>query len=378
MGLVRFEHNPEVTIHAMADGSAVAFDSATGLARPLTSDAVTIWEASPSWNEQELERWLLSQGQSAAVAGELAPALLERLRATGILITDQTAPADAPPDDPFVAHYRLWQTDWKVTIADPEVAGFVDRLCHQFASEPHDGEFEIEVPRGRQDWWDVLENGKVVDQSETAVRTARRVEFRMVRRATHANEGFVHWHGSALTYNGRTVLIPGSSGIGKSTLSLAMASNGFEMLGDDIVFQDAESGVIHPFHRALIVRDGTIPLLEAAGYRRDPALELPYYLQVEALTSWRSTPSPPLSHVLLVDWDEEGPVEIAPISHAEAATELMRFSHNVKQHPDGGWPLLEQVLAPTRVYRLLRSQDLLAAVNAIRELLDGDPPPAVG
>ena len=174
------------------------------------------------------------------------------------------------------------------------------------------------------------------------------------------------------------MLIPGASGIGKSTLSLAMATNGFEMLGDDIVFQDTASGVIHPFHRALIVRDGTIPLLETAGYKRDRAHELRYYLQVEALTSWRSTPSPPLSHVLLVDWDEEGPVEIAPISHAEAATELRRFSHNIKQHPDGGWPLLEQILAPTRVYRLLRSQDLLAAVNAIRELLDSDPLPASG
>ena len=157
-----------------------------------------------------------------------------------------------------------------------------------------------------------------------------------------------------------------------------MATNGFEMLGDDIVFQDAASGVIHPFQRALIVRDGTMPLLEAAGYEHDPALELPYYLQVEALSSWRSTPSPPLSQVLLVDWDEEGPVEIAPISHAEAATEVQRFSHNIKLYPDGGWPLLEQVLAPTRVYRLLRSQDLLAAVDAIRELLDGDPLPAHG
>ena len=55
MGPVRFEHNPAVTLYAMADGSAVALDAGTGLARPLTADAVMIWEAQPSWTASELE-----------------------------------------------------------------------------------------------------------------------------------------------------------------------------------------------------------------------------------------------------------------------------------------------------------------------------------
>ena len=375
---MRYLRNPEITVQRMADGSAVASDAATGLARPLTADAVAIWDAQATWTTSELGTWLTARGEAPEAAGKLARALLEQLEAARILVPDGDAGQRASLEDPFVAHYRLWQSDWKVTIADPEVAGYVDRLCHQFASAAAEGSIEIEVPRGQEEWWEIRQDGEVVETCQTAVKTARRVEFRMVRRAARSNEGFVHWHGSALTYHGRTVLIPGRSGIGKSTLSLAMALSGFEMLGDDVVFQDAASGAIHPFHRALIVRDGTIPLLEAAGYQRDPALELRYYLQVEALPSWRTTPSPPLSHVLLVDWDEEGPVEIAPITLAEAATQLRRFSHNIKRHPGEGWPLLAQILASTRVYRLLRSQDLPAAVDAIRDLLDGDPLPASG
>ena len=96
MGKVRFRHNPAVTTHAMADGSAVALDGATGLARPLTPEAVMIWESQPSWTEGELRTWLVSQGQSAAVARELAPELLEQLRAAGILISDQEARDEAP------------------------------------------------------------------------------------------------------------------------------------------------------------------------------------------------------------------------------------------------------------------------------------------
>ena len=95
-------------------------------------------------------------------------------------------------------------------------------------------------------------------------------------------------------------------------------------------------------------------------------------LPVDSGRHWQHDPAR-LAMVLLVDWDEAGPVEVIEIGLAEAAVEIRAFSHNLKRRRDGGWPLLAQALAEARCYRLLRSQDLAAAARAIRELLD-DPP----
>ncbi len=83
-------------------------------------------------------------------------------------------------------------------------------------------------------------------------------------------------------------------------------------------------------------------------------------------------PSPPLSHVLFVEWDQEGPVEVASITQAEAAVELRDRSHTLRRESKRCWPLLQHLLAPARCYRMLRSENLAEAVRAIRELVDGD------
>ena len=278
------------------------------------------------------------------------------------------------------AYYRLWRTSMRVSIASVEVAAVLDRLCHQFATagapSAAQAVAEFEVRRGAGDDWEILEDGKVVGTRDSPLRAARHLEWRMVQRVSVGEREFLHWHAAALTRNGRTVLIPGTAGIGKSTLSLVLANQGFELLGDDVVFMAPTNGVIHPFHRAPHVLNDAIPRLQAAGFPYNPALHLPGHFEVEAVSAWRQTPSPPLSHVLRVDWDEEGPVEILPITQAEAAVEMQPFSHTLKGRADGGWSVLQRVLAPTKCYRVLRSQDLLSAVEAIRSLVDRDPPAA--
>ena len=105
----------------------------------------------------------------------------------------------------------------------------------------------------------------------------------MVDAATFAEHEYVHWHASALTRNGRTLLIPGVSGAGKSTLALALAANGFDLLGDDLTFMDPRSGAIRPFPRALHVHDDAIPLLQKAGFSYDESLHLRGFLEAEAI-----------------------------------------------------------------------------------------------
>ena len=87
-----------------------------------------------------------------------------------------------------------------------------------------------------------------------------------------------------------------------------------------------------------------------------------------------TTAVPPHSSLtgLFIDWDEAGPLEIAPMLQSETAVELRPYSHNLKRRADGGWAILSRLLVGVRTVRPLRSQDLGAAAAAIRELVDAD------
>ena len=270
--------------------------------------------------------------------------------------------------------YRVWRTNFRVSVASPKIAGYLQRLCRQFGAEPALDAVELEVVAGPEGWI-VRQRGTQPVLRKTEKGAARHVEWRMVGIAARAEREFIHWHAAALVRGQHTLLLPGRSGAGKSTLALALAMQGFELLGEDVVFMDAGSGVIHPFPRALRVDDASLGRLEGLGLEWDPGMRIGKLLPASVLPTWRTRPSRRLSHVLLVEWDEEGPVEVAPITQAEAAIELYAHSHTLRRESRLRWPLLQGVLASARCYRILRNDDLVETARVISALVDGEDPP---
>ena len=48
-------------------------------------------------------------------------------------------------------HYRVWRTDFRVTVASPAIAGYVQLLCGQFGTKPARDAVELEVAAGPAD-----------------------------------------------------------------------------------------------------------------------------------------------------------------------------------------------------------------------------------
>ena len=248
-------------------------------------------------------------------------------------------------------------------------------MCSQFASESAGGAVELAVTAVEGGGWLIRRPGEGGVERRTRDGAVRHVEWRMVRLAARAEQRMIHWHAAALTRGGHTILLPGRAGAGKSTLAVALAQRGFALLGEDVVFMDPLSREIHRFQRAIRLDGASRERLRAIGFEPDAARRVGSLVPFDEVASWSTRPSPPLSHVLFVEWGGEGgPVEVAPMTHAEGALELRERSHNLRRGPEGGWPLLRHVLAPARCYRLLRGEDLEVATAAIATLVDSGRP----
>jgi len=267
------------------------------------------------------------------------------------------------------ASYRVWQTSFTVASSDRRVLQQLHRLCHQFATAPLLDATAITVEPAADGGFEVAIDGRAGGVRNTARSAARRTEWWMMRLATHAEQELVHLHGAVLVRDGRSLLIPGASGAGKSTFALAMTAHGFDLLADDIAFADLDGATLHGLQRALHVHDDALPILRDAGFTYQPKHHMHGFLEVEALDQWHRQPAPLPKLVLLVDWDDDGPTAHHPITHAEAAIELRKCSHNIKQRPDGGWAAVASLLRDARCARLIRGPDLASTAKAVAALL---------
>lgn len=80
----------------------------------------------------------------------------------------------------------------------------------------------------------------------------------VVQWAIDSAPGHFVLHSGALALNGHGVLLPGASHSGKSTLTVALAQRGFEILSDEVGAIRVEDGSLTRFGRALSIRSDVL------------------------------------------------------------------------------------------------------------------------
>jgi HprK-related kinase A len=74
---------------------------------------------------------------------------------------------------------------------------------------------------------------------------------------------FLLLHAASVEKEGRALILTGESGSGKSTLSALLGANGWRFMGDEFVLLEPETGLMHPFPRAVSLKNASIAALEA-------------------------------------------------------------------------------------------------------------------
>lgn len=151
-------------------------------------------------------------------------------------------------------------------------------------------------------------------------------------------------HAAAIVHRGRVMMVPASSGGGKSTLSLAAHRAGLAVLSDEYTLVDPDTGLVTGWTRPVRERrrDGSIALADIA-------------VVSEPL---------PVGLVALVRHDPEGDRWV-PISGGEATGEILAHTVCARTRPDDA---LDAVLHITRSAPAVRGARGEAA-DAIADLL---------
>jgi hypothetical protein len=160
----------------------------------------------------------------------------------------------------------------------------------------------------------------------------------MVHVADHAPDR-VFLHAGVVAWNGRGMVMPGSSFAGKSTLVAALVQAGATYYSDEYAVIDA-GGMVHPYARDLSLRgaDGTAQRT----------------MSVAELGGHAGTAPVSIAHVVFAEYADSATWKPEPITCGAAALEMMRHAIAVQRAPQRVMSALAAMLDTATIVRSQR------------------------
>jgi hypothetical protein len=164
--------------------------------------------------------------------------------------------APKPAEEPRVVAFEVYGTRVSVKVPSPElIPPVIDQFpAHATPCEgkPDDPQFDLEL--GDDGRYAVVLNGKVLNPPQSlegALGGLRRELF--FHSVDHARDRLVV-SAAVVGHEGRGILLPGPSMVGKTTLAVALVQAGAVYYADDWTLLDRE-GLVHPFPTRLYIKN---------------------------------------------------------------------------------------------------------------------------
>ncbi len=184
------------------------------------------------------------------------------------------------------------------------------------------------------------------------------VEWGVNWRVIATRPEYLQIHAAALARSGHGLIMAAESGFGKTTLAAGLLARGWQYLSDEFALIDPDDLRIHPFPKALCVKNGSFPVMERLGlpvWRRHYVKALKGEVgYVNPLAGGRAVAARacPARLIVFPRYAENTRPRLYPISRAQAAFELARHALNRNVHGARAASILSDLARGARCYAL--------------------------
>jgi hypothetical protein len=236
-----------------------------------------------------------------------------------------------------------------------------------------------EVLPGKNCLYQVLQNKSTLSRHDTISDLLAQTELHILT-SVYRNMPFFGIHAGAVTFRKKTILFPGRSGCGKSSLVLGL------VLGENALLLSDEMGPVLPnnseiiaFPRVLCAKHGSIELLrkfDTKGHLAHPdaTMDLDGVCCVSSshLPRDKSCGSHPVDLIVFPNYHQACEATIEHISKSRALSNLMRNSIASNRFPDRGLSLCGRLVDRAKCYSL-RSSTLEDAIKLVTSICKPEP-----
>lgn len=170
---------------------------------------------------------------------------------------------------------------------------------------------------------------------------------------------FLQLHAASMSYRGYGVVFAGDSGCGKSTLAAILLSRGWNYLCDEFALVDPHAIRLHPFPKALCIKQGSYPVVRQLGLpfarRRDYLKELKGrvgYINPRALEGNAVVAPAPVRFIVFPQYRSKTRPRLEPVCRSHATMKLFRSCLNRHAFSDAALGALTALARQSQCFRL--------------------------
>ena len=186
---------------------------------------------------------------------------------------------------------------------------------------------------------------------------------------------YVQLHAAALEIGGKALILPGDPGCGKSTLTAGLLARKWSYLCDEFALIDRGTLAVHPFPRALCMKEPSFPVIDGLGlplrrkipYRKPVKGRVAFLNPREIRADIAGRPSP-VRWVIFPQYVAGATPTLEKLTRSQAAYRLTRQCFNFPVHQQKALTTLAGVVRQADCYQLVGG-DIQATCDLVESLL---------
>lgn len=180
----------------------------------------------------------------------------------------------------------------------------------------------------------------------------------------------IAFHAAVVGYNGTTILMPGITGSGKSSLAAWLLDNGFEYHSDEIAILTSHNAILG-FPRALVIKPGAAEKVRSFSvFKHLRLFECGSHLVVLPAETNIDSRAHPVRLIVFPKYEAGGDAKIEAVTEGETGLKLIACNLNARNLQNGGFHQIAALSRriPAIVFRYGSFDQLKGTLDAIIRL----------